>query len=60
MHTMYLPPARASVSRFAFDTMPASPTNTQRLNCQPFKSSLTLATVVTSTVLPGKIQCRCV
>ena len=58
MHTMYLPPPRARVSRFAFETMPASPTNTQRLNCQPLSSSFTLATAVTSTVLPGKIQCR--
>jgi len=48
----------ARVSRFAFETMPASPTNTQGLNRQPLSSSFTLATAVTSAVLPGKIQCR--
>src|SRR5215831_19462897 len=55
---MYLPPLVLSRSRFSWDTMPASPTKTHRLSCHPFRSSLTCATVLTSTVLPGNTQCR--
>src|SRR5882724_8121484 len=55
---MYFPPLVLSLLRLSCDTIPASPTHTQRLRCHPRRSSLTWATVLTSTVLPGKTQCR--
>jgi hypothetical protein len=50
------PLARAWES--AWDTMPASPTNRQRVNCQPLRSSWSLAAVATPAVFPGNTQCR--
>ena len=58
MHMRYLPPPAASAWKLAAETMPASPTNRQRVSCQSRRSRLTCATVVTSTVLPGNTQCR--
>ena len=62
MHMRYLPPPAAKALKFAAKTMPASPTNRQRVSCRSRKSRksrksrLTCATVLTSTVLPGKTQ----
>ena len=58
MHMRYLPPPRPSALKLAAETMPASPTNRQRVELPVAQVALTCATVVTSTVLPGNTQCR--
>src|SRR5918999_2580196 len=56
MASTYFPTPRASSKRLSSEFMPASATKIDRPSFQPRKSSLIRATVVTSTVFPGKTQ----